>query len=164
MRVSLLLLLAAGLWAGCAHSRNRVEWDDSTDYSRIHRVGAMPFTDPRGKGLEISDAINANIPRLMFQQVDAKALRKILEAHPPTKDNGVGLEALELIRRDTAADAIILGSMSPDWGAFQLNMVETEIGSVILRAIVLPESGKQKAFASPAEVAAATLKVLGSKH
>ena len=163
MRLS-LLLLAAGLCAGCAHSRNRVEWDDSTDYSHIHRVGVVPFTDPSGKGKQISDAINAGLPRLMFEQADAKALQKILENHPPSKDNGVGLEALEIIRRDTAADAIVLGTMAPDWSAFQLNMVETEMGSVVLRALVLPEGKTQKAFAAPAEVAAATLNVLGGRH
>ncbi|MCX5787160.1 MAG: hypothetical protein NTX64_01430 [Elusimicrobia bacterium] len=163
MRLS-LLLLAAGLCVGCAHSRNRVEWDDSMDFSHIHRVGAIPFTDPSGKGKQISDAINADLPPLMFEQVDAKALQKILEDHPPSKDNGVGLEALELIRRDTAADAIVLGSMAPGWSAFQLNMVETEMGGVLLRALVLPEDKKQKAFTTPAEVAAAALKVLAGRH
>ena len=138
-RAILALMLAAGLFAGCAHPRSRVTWDDSADLSNIRRVGAMPFADPRGKGLAISDAVNAGLPQLTYEQVDAKALRKIFEQHPPGKDNRLGLESVEFLRRETGADAVIMGRMTPDWSALELSMVETEMGSVVMRAFISPE-------------------------
>lgn len=95
----------------------------------------------------------------MYDPVDRKALEKILLKYKPSKDSGYDLEALEIIRRKTSADAVIIGHMAPDWSAAFIMMFETQMGEQVLRGAVRPQ-GKQKVFKNPNEIAIAVLKAI----
>ncbi len=144
---------------GCAHSRTRIQRDDSANFSSYRAIGVPSFTDPKGQGLVIAETINADLQKLMYDPVDQAALEKILTKYKPGKDSGYDLEALEIIRRKTSADAVVLGRMAPDWSMIFLTMFETQMGSPVLRAVIRPQ-GKKKVFASPAEISLATIRVI----
>jgi len=95
----------------------------------------------------------------MYEPVDREALEKILSKYKPSKNLGYDLEALELIRGKTSADAVILGRMTPDWSAIFITMFETQMGEPVLRGVIKPR-GKKKAFTSPNEIALDTIRVI----
>jgi len=152
-------LLLAAVLLGCAHPGTKFERRDDVDFSRYRRIGVAPFTDSRGQGRRIAEGINRGLPRLMYEPADMKALEKILAEHKPDRELGLSLEALVLIRSQTSADALIFGSMAPDWSAAKVSLVETEMGDQILRAIVKPGGKNQKIFSGPDEVVRETLRV-----
>ena len=160
MRRVWVLALAAAL-LGCGHEGTKVQRNISVDYSRFLRIGATPFVDPRGHGLLIAEKLNAGLARQGYAPPDMKDIEAILAQHKPDRDWGVGLEALETIRHQTAADAVITGALSADWSSARVTMLELEMGEQVLLAIVKP-AAKKKAFADPDEVVAETLRVFAA--
>lgn len=155
MRGFLLLLLAS---AACG-PRTKVLPEEAVVYSRYHRIGPAPFVDPRGKGKEIADAIEAAFQsELLYDPIDVKALAEVLDKNKPDKELGLGLEAIEAVRRLTSADAIVFGRMTKDWSGASITLVETDMGDPILHAVLRPRRGK--AFQSPDEIARELTRVL----
>ena len=157
-------LLVAVFLLGCAHARTQVQRDEDYDFARLRRVAAVAFNDPKGQGRAIALAINAQLPGLMHEAVDMDAVQQILEPYKPDRDMGLGLEALELVRKKTSADALILGRMTPDWSAVLVTVVETELGDPVLRAVTKPRDKRKKAFDSVKEIAAAAMGVIAGQR
>lgn len=157
-------LLLAAAWLGCGHPRTQVRREDGVDFSRYRHIGVLPFKDARGKGRVISDGINGALGRLMYEPVDLKRLEALMTKYKFDKDTGFGQEALEYIRSQTSADALVLGQLAPDWSVVSIMMIETEMGDPILRAVIRPAKKSQAAFAGPDEVVAETLSVLLGKR
>lgn len=159
MKRALLLFLTATLM-GCAHSGTQVQIGDGADFASYHSIGVPPFVDSKGKGTLIAQDINGSLQKLMYDPVDMIALQKILAQYKPSRTTGFDLEALEMIRKQTSADAVVLGRMAPDWSAVIITMFETQMGDPVLRAIIKPQGKQGTLFKTPEEVAAATLKVI----
>ena len=149
---------------GCAQPRTKVEQAGEADFARYHKLGVAPFSDPRGQGRLMADSVNAGLRKLLYEPADPVALTRILVNHKPNQDSGMSLEALELIRLQTGADAIVLGRMTPDWSALLLTVVETELGEPVLHAVARPRNKKQAAFASADEVVQETLRILAGRR
>ena len=148
--------------SGC--DRSRVRKTDGASLSQYHRMAVLAFTDPRGKGPAIADAITAGLPQLMYEQADNAKVAAILKAYKPDPETGISLEAFERIRLDTGADAIAMGRMAPDWSGLRLDIVETETGEPVLRAALTPRGQHRRAFETPDEVAAEVLRVLADRR
>ena len=145
---------------GCAHPGTRVQREELVDFAKFRAIGVPSFKDPKGQGERIAQSINDALQKRMYDPVDGKALEKILAQYKLDKDSGFGLEAMETIRRQTSADAVVLGRMAPDWSEAYLVMFETDSGDPVLRAVLKPRGKKKTVFASPDEVAEETLRVL----
>jgi len=162
-RFAVVLAAATTLFLGCAHSRNIIRAEDGLNLAQYRGVGVVPFDDSRGQGPAIANGIEDGLERLMYAPVDSQALEKIISSYKADPRNGVGLEALEMIHDKTAADAIVMGRMTPDWSAAIIVMIETGMGDQVMRAVVRPP-GKQKVFTAPAQISKAVLKVLTNLH
>ena len=153
-------LLLAAVCLGCAHPGTRVENDSAVNFSRYQHIGVAPFTDSRGQGRLITEGIDSGLRRILHGGADLKMVEDILREHNPDRDFGVTIEALEFLRVKASADAVIIGSMTPNWSAASITIVDTETGESILRAALKPSDRKQKTFTSPDEVVQETLRVL----
>ena len=162
-RFAVVLAASTALLLGCAHSRNIIRAEDGLNLAQYRGVGVVPFDDPHGQGAAIAGGIEDGLERLMYAPVDPQTLKKIISNYKANPRNGIGLEALEMIHDKTAADAIVMGRMTPDWSAAVVIMIETGMGDQVMRAVVRPP-GKQKVFTTPAEVSQAVLKVLTNLH
>jgi hypothetical protein len=150
---AVIVWAAALALSGCAGGReSQVRVDGNVDVASYRRIGVAVFTDRTGKGRAVADAIAAALQREMFEPVDEKALAQLLARYKPDPDTGFGIEALEVIRSQSGADALLMGRMAADWSAASVNMIETNTGAPVLRGILRPR-GKRKAFATPEEVA-----------
>ncbi len=156
-RIAFVLVVLA--LVGCARSRSIIKRDDEAGFGGYRAIGVPAFVDPRGEGQKIADAINRDLAALTYNPVDGKAVAKILAQHKPSKDFGYSLEALELIRNQTSADAVIIGRMSPNWDAAFIMMFETNMGEQVLKGIIRPP-GRKKAFKNPDEIALAVVKAI----
>lgn len=152
-------LALAAVLAACAHRGTSVERESDVDLSRYHRVGVPPFTDRKGQGASIAGKVYDGLQGLGYGPVDQKALEKILADNKPEKEFGLTLEALELIRIKASADAVVFGTMAPDWSAASVTLVEAELGDPVLHAVVRPGKPGQKRFADADDVARETLAV-----
>ena len=148
-----IVLAAALALTGCSGVKSQVLPEEAVNFDSYHHVGVLAFTDKKGKGKAVADAINAVFQGSMDDPVDTKALEKILANHKPDRDVGYGIEVLEAIRAQTGADAIIMGRVAPDWSAVSVTMVETTTGAPILHAILRPRDRHKKVFATPEDVA-----------
>jgi hypothetical protein len=157
-----LLTLAALL--GCSSGPRSKILQDAGEFPRHRCVGVAPFADPRGKGQDIADAIEAGLQQLMYEPVDQKALAQVLVANMPDRSSNLGIESLERIKAKAPVDAIIFGRVSPDWGMALITVNETEIGGPILQAVLRPRNRRKKAFSSPDEIAREALRVLTALH
>lgn len=145
--------LLTSVWLGCAQSRSRVLPEDGEDIRRYHRIGIPAFTDKQGKGPQIADQLSSALQTKLYNDpVERMPLEQILSRFNLKNDNGLGVEALEEIHSKTSADAVVFGRMAPDWSSARVTVIETEMGSPVLRAVVMPK-GRKKAFASPEEIA-----------
>lgn len=160
--LGILFLLPA--FMGCSSSGTRVETAEDVDVGSYRRLAVLPFTDPRGQGRAIADAVKAGLPQIMYENADAAAVAKILARVKSDPGEGPSLEALELIRGQTSAEAIMTGRMAPDWSAAMVNIVETEMGRPILSAVIKPRPKEHKVFANAAEVSREVLRMLSARH
>ena len=110
-------LLLAAVCLGCAHPGTRVENDSAVNFSRYQHIGVAPFTDSRGQGRLITEGIDSGLRRILHGGADLKMVEDILREHKPDRDFGVTIEALEFLRVKASADAVIIGSMTPNWSA-----------------------------------------------
>lgn len=156
-------LLSAALLLGCAHSGTQIKSEDGVDLSHYHRIGVPAFTDSRGQGGLIADAVAEGLPKLLHVAADKKALAPILAKYKLDPQIGLGVEALEEIRIKTSADAILYGRMLPDWSAAMITIMETEMGDPIVNALIKPKE-PQKSFATPQEVSQEVLRALADIH
>ena len=146
-----LTLAAALLVCGCG-PKTQIVPEDAVTFRSYRRIGVLAFGDPTGRGQKIADAMDARFQKAFFDVVDQKAVAEVLAQYKPDRDQGLGVEALEEIRRKTGIDALIIGRMVPDWSAAVVTMVEMTTSGVIMRAVVRPHGFRKKAFASPDEV------------
>jgi len=152
------LLLAAGL-LGCAHSGTKVEPTDGEDFARFHHIGVPSFVDSHGQGALIADDLATALgAQLNNEPVNRKALEAVLSNYNLNSETGLGVEALEAIRKQVSADAIIFGQMAPNWSAVRITVVDAEMGTLVLRALVMPRD-KKKFFTGPDEVVREILRV-----
>ena len=153
MRRHLCFALLAATWLGCAQSRSRVLPEDGEDIRRYHRIGIPAFADKQGKGPQIADQLSAALQSKLYNDpIERAPLEKILSRFNLKNDSGLGVEALEEIHSKTSADAVVFGRMAPDWSSARVTVIETEMGSPVLRAVVMPK-GRKKAFTTPEEIA-----------
>lgn len=154
---ALLVALSLG-WLGCAQSRTRVLPEEGEDFRRYHRIAVPSFVDPRGKGAEIADDISKALQTKLYNEsIDRAALEQVLSKYKLDRDQGLGVEALEDIHEKTSADALVFGRMAPDWSSARITVIEVEMGSPVLRALILPKRG-QKTFAKAEDVADETVR------
>jgi len=137
----------------CGGPKSEVRPEEAVNFGSYRRIGVTAFVDRSGKGQAIADAIDAIFQREMYEPIDQKALALVLAKYKPDRELGYGIEALEMIRSQSGADALILGRMAPDWSAASVTMAETSTGAPILHALLRPHGRKKKAFATPEEVA-----------
>ena len=154
-------VLFAAVLLGCGHSGTQVRREEGVNFSHYRRIGVPSFNDRRGQGQAIAEGIENTLQQLMYEPVDRKALEQLLLKYKPDQEFGLGIEAMESIRNQTHADALVLGRMAPDWSAAAITMVETSTGDPILHAVLKPK-GKKKSFAGPDEVVKETLRVITS--
>ena len=139
--------------SGCAGRReSQVRVDGTVDVASYHRIGVAAFSDRTGQGRAVADAIEAALVREMFEPVDEKVLAQVLAKYKPDPDTGFGIEALEMLRSQSGADALIMGRMASDWSAASVNMIETNTGAPVLHAILRPRGKNKEVFATPEEV------------
>lgn len=159
MRARSLPLLAAAAFLGCSGPKSKV-LQDAGEFRGHRCVGVAPFSDPRGQGQAIADAIEAGLQQQMYEPVDEKALAKVLAANKA--DGGsLGLEALESIHAKAPVDAIVFGRVAPDWSKALITVDETEMGEPILAGVLLPRA-PEKTFSGPDDVAKEALRVLAA--
>ena len=157
MRFSGILLLA--IFCACSHSGTRAARADGEDFSRYHKLGVVPFTDPKGQGAYLAEEIGRALEKKMYERGNAEALKKVLDKYNLQNGDDLGAEALMDIRQHAPCDAIVIGSMTPDWTGGRVTMIEATMGEPILRAVIRPPKGK-KAFFNPDEVVQEVVKVL----
>jgi hypothetical protein len=138
---------------GCGGRQSLIRPEDAVDFTSYHHIGVSAFTDGGGRGQAVADAIDAVLQQEMYEPVDEKALARVLAKFKPDRATGYGIEALEMIRAQSGADALVTGRMARDWSAASVTMLETSTGAPILHALLRPRGRKNKVFATPEEVA-----------
>jgi len=152
----------AALCCACAHSNYTVQRDGGARLSEFHRIGVLPLKDPKGQGDPIAQGIQDGLQKLLFEPPDVAALKRLAVEYKLEPNSGMRLEAVETIRDQASADAIILGVMAPDWSAASLVIAEMEMGQPVMRVVVTPRDPKKKAFTSAGEVAQEAVRALAS--
>jgi hypothetical protein len=161
VRRSPLALAALAFLLGCAGGRSKV-LEDAGEFRAHRRIGVAPFTDSRGQGAAVADAIAAGLREMRYEPVDQKALAKVLENRMPNSSFILGIEALERIQDKAPVDAIIFGRIAPDWSSALMTVNEMEMGGPILQIVLKPRGRKQAAFADAGDLAKEALRVLAS--
>jgi hypothetical protein len=155
-------LLLTSLCLACAHPGTRVQTSPSADFSHYQHIGVAPFTDHRGKGRLITEGIDGGLRLMLHGGADQKMVAEILKKQQPDPDFGFAIEALESLRTKAAADAVVNGAVARDWSSASLNMIDTETGESVLKALLKPKDRKQKAFTSPQEIVEEALRVFAA--
>jgi hypothetical protein len=161
VRRSFLPLLALAVLLGCGGSNKSRILSDAGEFPRHRAVGVAPFLDPRGKGQEVADAIEAGLQQLMYEPVDQKALAAALASNMPDRNSHLGIESLEYIKGKVPVDAIIFGRIAPDWSTVLITVDETDMGGPILQAVLRPRR-RRKTFDGPDEIAKEAVRLLTS--
>jgi hypothetical protein len=152
-------LLAIAALFGCAQHNVMIRRESGASLSNYHRIGVMPFKDKRGKGFEIAQTIDQGLQKLTIDTADVTVLRRLAEKYKVDSRADLSLEPQETIRTQTSADALIMGTLSPDWSVVSFELVDLEMADPVIRVVIKPHD-KKKAFESAAEVSADTLQVL----
>lgn len=134
-RCSLLLLLTL---AACAAPKTKARYSDAYDPGTYHRIGVLPFSDRRGRGRQITQAVAEGLPARGFVVVDASSLSGVLSQFRPDAEMGLGITELTEIKQATNAQALLTGSVDPEGRAAKVVMIETELGDELVSADIFP--------------------------
>jgi hypothetical protein len=146
-----LLALAVLLGAACAPSKTRVEYADNMDLAGYRRIAVLPFTDQKGRGRQIAEAIAKGLPQRGFEAAQSKRVEDLFYKLKPDRELGLGLNELNELRRATGAQAILSGSVDPKGDQAAVILLDIDQGDEIFKATLLPPH--RGAFASSDEIA-----------
>lgn len=162
---ALLAVLLPAL-TGCSRPTSDVKPEEGYNLAAYRKVAVPAFVDPRGQGADIGKDLRDMLQALPEGVCDEAVVDKVMAEteKQAAASEGTDLERFERLRFQAGADALIIGRMAPDWTSASVLVYETEMGDVMLRAVVRPRDPKRKAFASPEEVAGAVLVALAGKR
>ena len=137
---------AAMLFCACAQEApfGRVEAG-----VKFHRLAVLPFSDARGRGVEVSKLLAVELAHRDFNPVEQGQLDVLIAAMNLEPGSEIGLSTLGDIRRSTFADAIVVGSVDSRWSAANVVLIDTKTGATLFSARVEPGRGS---FASVQEI------------
>jgi hypothetical protein len=137
-----LIAAALALATACAHPKSNIEYAQGADINHFHRIGVLPFSDRRGRGRQISQAIGETLTKHGFEVVDPSELVKIFSKYKPDAETGMGITELTEVKQATRADALISGSVDPSGGQAVMVMVDTDVGDEVFKATLFPRHGR----------------------
>lgn len=150
----------AAVFAACAHSNVTTQRESGVRLSDFHRIGVLPFKDAKGRGEQIAQGVQDGLQKLLFEPADGAALRRLAVEYKLEPNSGLRLEAVESLRDQASADAVILGVMAPDWSAASFVVAELQMGQPVMRVVVTPRDAKKKVFANEGEVVQEAVRAL----
>jgi hypothetical protein len=133
-----LLALALILAAACTPPKTRIEYADNMDLAGYRRIAVLPFTDQKGRGRLIAEAIAKGLPARGFEAANAKRVEELFYKLKPDRELGLGLNELTEFKAATKAQAILSGSVAPTGDKAAVILLDIEQGDEIFKADLLP--------------------------
>lgn len=155
-RFWLIPLLCA---AACSQPKLKVSYSESFDPGTYRLVGVLPFTDRKGRGRQIAEAVAAGLPKRGFAVVDPAALAGVVGRFKPDAELGVGITELTEIRQATKVQALLSGRVDPEGRMATIVMIDAELGDELMRADLFPRRNGR--FAGAQEIAGQVLDLFG---
>ncbi len=159
-----IAVLAVLALAGCSRPTADVRKENGYNLAYYRKVAVPSFIDRKGQGAAVAGSLRARLEALPQGVCDPKAVQAVLGEAAKADSGRLGLEQLERLRAEAGADAIVLGSMAPDWSSATVFVYETDLGDQMLRAVVHPADKTHKAFATPDEAAGEVVYALTGKR
>lgn len=150
MRIFTLAAALAAM-AACSAPKTKVQFVGNSDLASYRRIAVLPFTDEKGRGRFISDAIAKGLPARGFETPDSKVIESVFSKFKLDKDLGLGITELSEIRSVTQAQAILTGSVEPGGARASAILLDTDEGEAIFKATLIP--AHKGPFASTSEIA-----------